>query len=183
MSVAIAGAGAALARLLQKPAQGLATCSRQQHLRTRAQRLNARRTATVRGFTSSGRTLEKRYTEDHEWIDTSNPELASIGISTYAAKALGDVVYVELPTVGTEVNKGDAIGAVESVKSASDIMTPVSGTIQEVNHVLEEKPGMINKSPEADGWLAKIKVSDAAEMDGLMDAESYRKFTEDVDKK
>lgn len=109
--------------------------------------------------------------------------VASIGISTYAAKALGDVVYVELPTVGTEVGKGEAIGAVESVKSASDIMTPVSGTIQEVNSVLEEKPGTINKSPEGDGWLAKIKVSGNQEFDGLMDAEAYRQFTEEADKK
>lgn len=105
---------------------------------------------------------------------------ASIGISEYAAKALGDVVYVELPTVDTEVKKGDAIGAVESVKSASDIMTPVSGTITEVNNVLEDKPGTINGSPEADGWLAKISVSDKSELDGLMDAEAYRVFTEEA---
>ncbi|KAK0362602.1 glycine cleavage system H-protein subunit [Friedmanniomyces endolithicus] len=127
--------------------------------------------------------LDKKYTEDHEWIDISSPESASIGISTYAAKALGDVVYVELPTVDTEVNKGDAIGAVESVKSASDIMTPVGGTIIEVNSVLEEKPGTINKSPEGDGWLAKIKVTDTAELEGLMDAEAYRAFTEEVEDK
>lgn len=147
--------------------------------------------------------FEKRYTEDHEWIDTSNPDsgmhhpdyvlplntfsntitTATIGISEYAAKALGDVVYVELPSEGMEVNKGDAIGAVESVKSASDIMTPVGGTITETNSVLEEKPGTINQSPEGDGWLAKIKVSSAQELDALMDAESYRKFTEDADKK
>ena len=82
-----------------------------------------------------------------------------------------------------EVNKGDAIGAVESVKSASDIMTPVSGTITEVNNVLEEKPGTINKSPEGYGWLAKIKVSDAKELENLLDGEGYRKFTEEVEKK
>ncbi|KAK1824728.1 glycine cleavage system H-protein subunit [Friedmanniomyces endolithicus] len=81
------------------------------------------------------------------------------------------------------VNKGDAIGAVESVKSASDIMTPVGGTIIEVNSVLEEKPGTINKSPEGDGWLAKIKVTDTTELEGLMDAEAYRAFTEEVEDK
>jgi glycine cleavage system H protein len=109
---------------------------------------------------------------------------ASIGISAYAAKALGDVVYVELPTVDLEVSKGDSIGAVESVKSASDIMTPVSGTIVEVNNVLEEKPGTINASPEGDGWLAKIKLSEEAkaELEGLMDEKAYKAFTEEVEK-
>jgi len=83
-----------------------------------------------------------------------------------------------------EVSKGDAIGAVESVKSASDIMTPVSGTIVEVNNVLEEKPGTINKSPEGDGWLAKIKVENMEkEVEGLMDEEGYRRFSEEADKK
>ena len=93
------------------------------------------------------------------------------------------MVYVELPSEGIEVSKGDAIGAVESVKSASDIMTPVGGTILEINSALEEKPGTINKSPEGDGWLAKIKVSSTQELEALMDAEGYRKFTEDSDKK
>lgn len=93
------------------------------------------------------------------------------------------MVYVELPTKGTEVNKGDAIGAVESVKSASDIMTPVSGMILAVNSVLEDKPGTINSSPEGDGWLAKIKISSEQELDALMDAEGYRKFTEDSEDK
>jgi glycine cleavage system H protein len=90
-------------------------------------------------------------------------------------------VFVELPTVDLEVNQGDSIGAVESVKSASDIMTPVSGKIVEANNVLEETPSTINKSPEADGWLAKIEVSDASEIEKLMDGEGYRKFTEDAD--
>ncbi|KAK4546318.1 hypothetical protein LTR36_001995 [Oleoguttula mirabilis] len=181
MSAAIAQSGVAAARALQGPARGIARCSRQQYLRLRAQQQPFR--PAVRSFSAGARVWEKRYTEDHEWIDTSDPESASIGISTYAAKALGDVVYVELPTEGTEVNKGDAIGAVESVKSASDIMTPVSGTILEVNSVLEDKPGTINSSPEGDGWLAKIKISSAQELDALMDAEGYRKFTEETDKK
>ena len=90
------------------------------------------------------------------------------------------MVYVELPSEGIEVNKGDAIGAVESVKSASDIMTPVSGKIVEANSLLEDKPGTINQSPEGEGWLAKIEVSNAAEVEALMDGEGYRKFTEDA---
>ena len=106
-----------------------------------------------------------------------------MGISTYAAKALGDVVFVELPTADLEVNQGDSIGAVESVKSASDIMTPVSGKVIEANNVLEDKPGTINQSPEEDGWLAKIECSSPEELDVLMDAEGYRKFTEESDSK
>ena len=105
----------------------------------------------------------------------------TIGISEYAAKALGDVVFVELPALDLEVNQGDSIGAVESVKSASDIMTPISGKIIEANNVLEDKPGTINKSPEGDGWLAKLEVKDATEVDQLMDLDGYRKFTEDTD--
>jgi len=116
-------------------------------------------------------------------LHTNTSAAATIGISEYAAKALGDVVYVELPSEGMEVSKGDAIGAVESVKSASDIMTPVSGTVIEINSVLEEKPATINKSPEGDGWLARIKVSNPEELDALMDLEGYRAFTEDTDKK
>lgn len=104
-------------------------------------------------------------------------------MSTYAAKALGDVVFVELPQVDLEVSKGDSIGAVESVKSASDIMTPVSGVITEANNALEEKPGTINKSPEGDGWLAKIKITKPEEIEGLMDAEGYKKFTEEASEK
>lgn len=97
----------------------------------------------------------------------------TIGITNYAAKALGDVVYVELPTADLKVSKGDTIGAVESVKSASDIMTPISGRITETNGVLEEKPGTINKGPEAEGWLAKIEVEDAEEMGALMSKKQY----------
>ena len=100
----------------------------------------------------------------------------TIGITNYASKALGDVVYVELPELDLEVAKGDSIGAVESVKSASDIMTPVSGKIVEANSVLEEKPATINKGPEGEGWIAKIEVSDAKELESLMSAENYDKY-------
>jgi glycine cleavage system H protein len=86
------------------------------------------------------------------------------------------VVYVELPEIGIEVSKGDSIGAVESVKSASDIMTPVSGKIVKANSLLEEKPGTINEGPEAEGWLAKIEVTDVTELDTLMSTEEYDNF-------
>lgn len=88
-------------------------------------------------------------------------------------------MFVELPTTDLEVSSGDTIGSVESVKSASDIMTPVSGVIVEANGVLEEKPSTINKSPEGEGWIAKIEVADVKEVEGLMDAEAYKKFTEE----
>jgi len=105
----------------------------------------------------------------------------TIGISNYASAALGDVVYVELPALGLEISKGDSIGAVESVKSASDIMTPVSGKIIEANGVLEEKPGMINKGPEGEGWIARIEVREGGrgEVEGLMGGEEYRKMVEE----
>lgn len=102
-----------------------------------------------------------------------------MGITAYAAKALGDVVYVELPDTGLEISKGDPIGAVESVKSASDILSPVSGTILKANDVLGEKPGVINQGPEGDGWFAQIELSDAKELDGLMSKEEYDAFEKD----
>ena len=146
---------------------------------------------------------EKRYTKDHEWIELSedgrtgtNPSTTislsktkpsiltivsyfagTIGVSVYAAKNLGDVVYVELPTLDLEVGAGDTIGAVESVKSASDIMTPVSGKITEANDLLQEKPGTINKGPESDGWIARIEVKDAGEVKELMSDIEYGQFT------
>jgi len=134
-------------------------------------------TSRPRCFSSRPGLYVKKYTEDHEWIELdADGKIGTIGITEYAAKALGDVVFVELPELGLEVAKGDTIGAVESVKSASDIMTPVSGKITDHNKVLEEKPGTINKSPEADGWLAKIELSEVSELDSLMSKEDYDNF-------
>ncbi|MCJ1284093.1 glycine cleavage system H-protein subunit [Xylographa opegraphella] len=133
-----------------------------------------------RWLTSSALLNSKRYTSAHEWIELSDDQkTATIGISTYAAKALGDVVFVELPATGQEVAAGDAIGAVESVKSASDIYAPISGTIVEGNAVLEERPGTINKGPEEEGWIARMEVTDPEEISALMDEEAYRSFTEE----
>jgi len=103
--------------------------------------------------------------------------IGTIGVSVYAAKNLGDVVYVELPTLDLEVSAGDSIGAVESVKSASDIMTPVSGRIIEANDVLQEKPATINKGPESEGWIARIEVKDGEEVKELMSDVEYGQFT------
>ncbi|KAF9700776.1 hypothetical protein EKO04_001736 [Ascochyta lentis] len=140
-----------------------------------------RQTAQMpRLFTVSAQLKEKKYTEDHEWIELSaDGKTCTLGISEYAAKALGDVVYIELPEVDLEVGEGDAIGAVESVKSASDILTPISGTVAEVNSSLEGTPGSINKDPEGDAWIAKITVSE--EPTGkLMSKSEYTEFTEEA---
>ncbi|KAI9716624.1 MAG: glycine cleavage system H-protein subunit [Chrysothrix sp. TS-e1954] len=126
----------------------------------------------------------KKYTQDHEWVELDDAgKIGTIGISTYAAKALGDVVYVELPELNSEVSAGDTIGAVESVKSASDIMTPVSGTITEANGALEEKPGTVNKSPENEGWIARLEVRDQGELGALMDLKAYEEFTGEIEGK
>jgi len=128
---------------------------------------------------------DKKYTTEHEWIElSSDNKTGTIGISDYAAHALGDVVYVELPTTPMEVSAGDAIGAVESVKSASDINSPITCTIVKVNSLLEEKPGVINNAPEAGdeggGWIAKVEVGEEGvkDLEKLMDAAEYQKFSE-----
>jgi glycine cleavage system H protein len=138
--------------------------------------------------------LVKKYTSTHEWVEMSEDgktgrclasqittlltRVATMGITEYAANALGDVVFVELPEMGTEVKgpstgNADPIGAVESVKSASDVYTPLSGKVIEVNSLLEEKPATINKSPEGDGWLAKLELSSSKEVEDLLTKEAY----------
>jgi len=140
----------------------------------------------ARAFSTTQTVHERRYTKDHEWIDLPpNSPTGTIGISTYAAHALGDVVYVELPTVSEAVSAGDTIGAVESVKSASDIKAPVAGTIVEVNALLESKAGVMGTRPEdgseEGGWVARIEVGEEgrAEVEGLMSEESYKAFIEE----
>ncbi|KAI0009050.1 glycine cleavage system H protein-like protein [Xylariaceae sp. FL0662B] len=140
--------------------------------------------ASLRAFTASPIRDIRKYTKDHEWVDLSADKTSGvIGISEYAAEELGDVVYVELPEEGKEVSAGDAIGAVESVKSAADINAPISCRVTAVNLVLEEKPGTINQVPEDDsyggGWIAKVQVGEkgAADFDTLMDLEEYKTFT------
>ena len=100
---------------------------------------------------------------------------AKIGITKYAADSLGDVVYVELPEAGIEVGAGEPVGAVESVKSASDVLSPVAGTVIKGNTVLEDNAKTINASPEGDGWIAEIEVADTAEVDSLLDEAAYKK--------
>ena len=115
------------------------------------------------------------FTEDHEWIKVDG-DVGTIGISAYAAKALGDVVFVELPDVGTEFDKGDEAAVVESVKAASEVYSPIGGEVTAVNEILEEAPETVNLSPAGDGWFLKIKIVDADELDGLMDEEKYKAY-------
>jgi len=121
---------------------------------------------------------EFRYSEDHEWIKVEG-EVGTVGITDHAQKQLGDIVFVEVPEVDDELEKGDEAGSIESVKAVADVFTPVSGTIVEVNEDLEDAPETVNKDPHGDGWLFKIKLSDPSELDDLMDAAAYEKYLEE----
>lgn len=123
---------------------------------------------------------DKYYTKQHEWVSV-NASIGTVGITKYAQNQLGDVVYVELPSLDTSVQKGDAIGAVESVKAASDIYAPISGIIKEANEALSQKPSNVNKSPEETGWLCKIRITDEKELDEMLNQEQYTNFCESID--
>ena len=118
---------------------------------------------------------EYRYTKDHEWIKVEGGT-ATVGITDYAQQELGDVVFVELPKVGAKMNAGQAFGSVESVKAVSEIFMPVGGEIAEINLALVDAPENINKDPHGAAWLVKVKLSDAKEADGLMDARAYESY-------
>lgn len=119
----------------------------------------------------------KKYTESHEWIEVAEG-IATVGISEHAQEQLGDIVYVDLPEEGNELSKGDTLCSIESVKSANDVYTPVSGEVVEVNSSLEDTPETVNESAEGEGWICKIKLSDESEMEGLMSLEEYKKKVE-----
>ncbi len=123
---------------------------------------------------------DTRYTKEHEWIRIGADDVATVGISEHAQEQLGDVVFVELPEVGKEVAKGDALAVVESVKAASDIYAPVGGEVVEVNQALENDPALVNSGAESDGWFVKLKVKDAGELDHLMDADAYRDYVDSL---
>lgn len=116
-----------------------------------------------------------RFTKDHEWVVLEG-DVATIGITAHAAEQLGDVVFVETPEVGKQVNAGDAFAVVESVKAASDVYAPISGKVVEANAVLSDEPETVNAVPESGGWFAKLKVSDPAQYEGLMDRAAYEAF-------
>jgi glycine cleavage system H protein len=115
----------------------------------------------------------RKFAESHEWIELDANGIGTVGISNFAQSALGDIVFVDLPTVGRTVAARDEVAVVESVKSVSDIYSPVAGEIVEVNSSLTSAPENINASAESDAWLFKIKVSDPAELDGLLDPDTY----------
>jgi glycine cleavage system H protein len=119
--------------------------------------------------------MTRYFTKDHEWIAVEGSE-ATVGISDYAQSQLGDITFVELPGVGSEVSRGDSASVVDSVKAASDVYAPVSGKVTVANVALEEQPELVNTDPEGEGWLWKMTLSDTAELDGLMDEAAYQAF-------
>jgi glycine cleavage system H protein len=116
-----------------------------------------------------------KFTEEHEWLREEG-DVIVVGITAHAAEQLGDIVFVELPEVGTEVTKDDEVCVIESVKAASDILAPIDGEITEVNEVLVDEPGKVNDDPIGDAWFFKIKASDASQMDDYMDEAAYNDF-------
>ena len=118
-----------------------------------------------------------RYTEDHEWVRVEEGR-ATFGITDYAQDALGDVVFVQVPSVGTVVTRGASISEVESTKSVSDVYAPVSGTVVEANDALADAPQKLNEDPYGEAWIAVVEVSDPTELDALLDAAAYRKLVE-----
>jgi glycine cleavage system H protein len=120
--------------------------------------------------------MTTKYTEDHEYIRVEGTA-GTVGITNYAQDQLGDIVFVELPTPGQKLKKGDEAAVVESVKAASEIYSPVSGTVTEVNLALQAEPGLINTAADAAGWIYKIALDDAAELDALLDDAAYAKHT------
>ena len=113
------------------------------------------------------------FTQEHEWLNVDG-DTATVGITDFAQGQLGDVVFVEVPAAGTVVAKGKEAAVVESVKAASDVYSPVSGTVTEANAALEAEPALVNTAPEGDGWFFKLKLSDASELEGLMDEAAYK---------
>jgi len=115
---------------------------------------------------------ELKYTKDHEWVSVDG-DIATVGITDFAQGELGDVVYVEIETEGDELDEGEVFGTVEAVKTVSDLFMPVSGEVVEVNEKIESEPEVVNDDPYGEGWMIKVKLSDAAQLDSLLDASAY----------
>ena len=120
---------------------------------------------------------DNRYAKSHEYVHLEG-EVATIGITEYAQKELGDVVFVELPQVGSQLDAADELGSIESVKAVSELFSPVSGEVVEVNEALADNPALVNTDPWGDGWMIRIRVSDPTELDELMTAEEYDEYIE-----
>ena len=121
--------------------------------------------------------MTRYLTEDHEWIEVEG-DTGTVGITDYAQGQLGDITFVELPDAGATVAKGDSVSVVDSVKAASDVYTPVSGTVADANAALADEPELVNTDAEKGGWLFRITLSDPAELEGLMDETAYKAFVE-----
>ena len=120
---------------------------------------------------------DRRYTKQHEWFRLEGG-VGTVGITDFAQSELGDIVFVELPEKGIEVQRGDVLGTIESVKAVSEIYAPADGTVAAVNETLEERPEAVNEDPHGEGWLCKMKLSDEGELAGMLDAAAYQAFTE-----
>jgi glycine cleavage system H protein len=119
-----------------------------------------------------------QYSEEHEWVEVEG-DIATVGISDYAQEQLGDVVFVELPEVGAEISAGDQIAVVESVKAASEVYSPISGEVIEINDALVDDPSGVNGDAEGEGWFFKMKLSDPTELEELMDSKAYAQFVKE----
>uniref|UniRef100_A0A672TFR9 Glycine cleavage system H protein n=1 Tax=Strigops habroptila TaxID=2489341 RepID=A0A672TFR9_STRHB len=122
----------------------------------------------------------RKFTDKHEWISVEN-SIGTVGISNFAQEALGDVVYCSLPEIGTKLSKHDEFGALESVKAASELYSPLSGEVTEINDALADNPGLVNKSCYQDGWLIKMTVENPAELDELMNEDAYEKYIKSIE--
>lgn len=118
---------------------------------------------------------ELKYTKDHEWIRVEGDE-ATIGITEFAQRELGDIVFVDIPTIGEEVAANEVFGNIEAVKTVSDLFMPVTSTVLSVNEKLEDAPELVNNAPYGDGWIVKVKISDAAQLETLLSAEAYQEL-------
>jgi len=119
---------------------------------------------------------ELRYTKDHEWVrESDDPQVVEVGITDYAQGELGDVVFVELPKASASFKQHDVFGTIEAVKAVSELYTPVAGTIIEFNKALEQDPALVNRDPYGKGWMVKVKIKDAKELEGLLRADAYAK--------
>ena len=123
--------------------------------------------------------MPRFFTDEHEWIDVEG-DTATVGITDYAQEQLGDIVFVELPDVGTMLDKAGDAAVVESVKAASDVYAPISGEVTEANSALEDDPALVNTSPEEDGWFFRMTIGDKAELEGLMDDKGYKAFVDEL---
>jgi len=124
---------------------------------------------------------EMRFTEDHEWARVEDDDTVVVGITDYAQDQLGELVFVELPEIGSDVVRGEEAAVIESVKAAGEVKSPITGTIVEINEALADAPDTVNQDPTGDGWFYKVRISDAAELETLMDEDAYQTYVAELD--